>query len=120
MYRSSRNIFAGKCEQAESTQGNPVLEILPSIGELLESIDSFFFGKRHNKKEKKRASIIKKDPPPTHAVMSEIFSIGTLKENSIPHQGNDPPPKAYTLNDCCWPIHCPLQMNYSTICHLVP
>ena len=42
MDKSSRNIFAGKCEHAESTQGNPVLEILPSIGELFESIDSFF------------------------------------------------------------------------------
>ena len=32
----------GKCEQAEFTQGNPVLEILPIVNRFSELHDSFF------------------------------------------------------------------------------
>ena len=41
----------GKCEQAEFTQGNPVLEILPIVNRFSEQHD-FFFAKTHQGTEK--------------------------------------------------------------------
>ena len=50
-FKSLGRIVVGKCEQAESKQGNPVLEILPTVGKLMVTTGKSFLLKTQNKKK---------------------------------------------------------------------
>ena len=52
-FKSLGRIVVGKCEQAESKQGNPVLEILPTVGELMVTTGKLFFTKNTEQEKSK-------------------------------------------------------------------
>ena len=63
-FKSLGRIVVGKCEQAESKQGNPVLEILPTVGKLMVTTGKLFFTK-NTEQEKSKSKKQKKATIPT-------------------------------------------------------
>ena len=60
----------GKCEQAESKQGNPVLEILPTVGKLMVTTGKLFFTKNTEQEKSKSKKQKKRQLSLPHAVRS--------------------------------------------------
>ena len=64
-FKSLGRIVVGKCEQAESKQGNPVLEILPTVGKLMVTTGKLFFTKNTEQEKKSKSKKQKKATIPT-------------------------------------------------------